>query len=187
MPGLWMDPRWQAVERGLSPEDQYLYAQVRAPKEVQEAAWLAVPGHFPNSREWASRAYTQLARLLLLRHDVDRLRALAEEVDRWEGGQTHEKELAAIVRAGAKALDRDLEGVLADFKERVRYQDLTDPALIGLSVEVTDQAERAASGAGAATNNVLARNTLHGIRQQLVARLFQTGIRDPLFARLRAG
>jgi serine/threonine-protein kinase len=187
MPGLWMDPRWQAVERGLSPEDQYLYAQVRAPKEVQEAAWLAVPGHFPNSREWASRAYTQLARLLLVRHDVDRLRALAEEVDRWEGGQTHEKELAAIIRAGAKALDRDLEGVLADFKERVRYQDLTDPALIGLSVEVTDQAERAASGAGAATNNVLARNTLHGIRQQLVARLFQTGIRDPLFARLRAG
>jgi serine/threonine-protein kinase len=185
MPGLWMDPRWKAVERGLSAEDQYLYAQVRAPKEVQEAAWLAVPGHYPNSREWAARAYTQLARLLLVRHDVDRLRALAEEVDRWEGGQTHEKELAAIIRAGARALDRDLDGVLADFKERVRPVDLTDPALLGLSVDVIGQAERAASGADAGTNNVLSRNALNGIRQLLVNKLFQ--IRDPQFLRLRAG
>src|SRR6185437_12849375 len=50
-------------------------ALVRAPREIEEAAWLAVPGHFPGSRDWASRAYTQLARHLLRRRDTDRLRA----------------------------------------------------------------------------------------------------------------
>jgi eukaryotic-like serine/threonine-protein kinase len=58
MPGLWISPRWKDVEKGLSAEDQYHYAQIRAPKDSLEVAWLAVPGHFPASREWASRAYT---------------------------------------------------------------------------------------------------------------------------------
>lgn len=187
LPGLWMDPRWRSVEKTPTAEDQYLFAHVRAPKDLQEAAWLAVPGHHPGHREWASRAYTQLARRLLIRHDADRLRVFAEEIERWDGGQTREKELAAVIRAGVKALDGDLEGVLADFDRRVLPDKLTDPALLGLSFDVTVEAERVASRPGSAGNQVLGRNNLRSIRQKLRNRLFMTGLRDPLFARFPPG
>src|SRR5262249_46956040 len=98
LPGLWIEPGWRSVPRLNSPEEQYRDAQVRAPQDGREAAWLAVPGHFPNSREWAVRAYTQLTRLLLRRGDAERLKVLAEEIDRWDLAQTHEKELADVAR-----------------------------------------------------------------------------------------
>ena len=111
---------------------------MRAPRDIQEAAWLAVPGHFPATREWSSRAYTQLARLMLHRRDDDRLRAFAAEIDRWNGAQTHEKELANIIRAGAKALEGDIDGVLQDFDQTIMPGKLADPALLELSLEVTE-------------------------------------------------
>jgi hypothetical protein len=111
------------------PEAQYRDAQVRAPGDGLEAAWLAVPGHFPNSREWAVRAYTQLTRLFLRRGDAERLRALASSIDGWDRAQTHEQELADIARAGAAVLRGDIEGALSDFDRRDPRK-LTDPALI---------------------------------------------------------
>jgi len=188
VPGLWMTPNWRDVEKAASPEDQYLDALIRAPKDALEAAWLAVPGHFPGSREWSSRAYTQLARLLFLRHDAERLRVLAEEIDHWDGAQTHEKELATVIRAGVDALDGDLDGVLADFDPaRLDASRITDPALLELCLEVTDQAERVASRPGAPSNLVLARKNLRDIQRKLMDKLFLTELRDPVFRRLRPG
>ena len=177
-PGLWMDARWVAVEKAASPEDQYLYAQIRAPREHRAAAWLAVPGYHPGSREWSARAYTQLARGLLLSRDADRLRALADEIDRWEGAKEHEKNLAHIMRAGVKALDRDYEGLMADFDQR-DPSNLTDPALLGLCLDVAEQAKRDPG------LNGLAREKLTRTEGKLLGNLFRTGLRDPLFARFR--
>ena len=188
MPGLWISPRWAEVEKLASAEEQYHWALVRAPREVQEAAWLAVPGHFPTSRDWASRAYTQLARLLLIRRDADRLKIFADEITHWNGAQTHEKELADVIRAGVNALEGDLDGVLADFGSRVDPGKITDPALLELSLEVTNQAERVASRGGAAPGNTAqARQNLKNIQHRLLDKLFWTEVRDPLFQRLRGG
>src|SRR5262249_37038769 len=113
LPALWMAPEWRDVARQSSPEAQYHYAQLHVPKTDQEAAWLAVPGHFPSSREWASKAYIQLARELLRRRDIDRLRAFAAELARWNPDRMNEQELAVIVRAAVDALDGKVEDVIA--------------------------------------------------------------------------
>jgi hypothetical protein len=184
-PGLWMDPRWKNIAKANSAEDQYHFAQVRANPEEQEAAWLAVPGHHPASREWVARAYTQFARMLLLRRDSERLQTLGEELDHWAREQTHEKRLASVIRAGVKALDSDIEGVLADF-DQTDPSKFTDPALLGLSLDVVARTERATRDPEAPGNSVLARERLRGMRQKLLTMLFKTGLRDPLFVRLRS-
>ena len=127
--------------RANSAENQYFYAQVRVPKELLDAAWLAVPGNFSDSREWTAKAYTQLGRSLLVAQDVDRLRTLADEIEHWKAGQTHEKKLAAILHAGVKALEGDLDGVVEDFNS-IAPSNLTDPAQLGLCLEVNELAER---------------------------------------------
>src|SRR4051812_24341911 len=71
LPALWMAPHWETIPKQGSAEDQYHYAQFRASRAVQEAAWIAVPGYFPAARAWASQAYIQLARVLLRRHDAE--------------------------------------------------------------------------------------------------------------------
>jgi serine/threonine-protein kinase len=180
MPGLWIALRWEEIPTAASAQDQYHYAQLRASKDDEEAAWLAVPGHFPSSREWSARAYTQLARRLLLRHDADRLRVFAAEIERWDGAQTHEKELANVIRAGVKALAGDLDGVLDDFRAAIEPIKLTDPALLELCLEVTDQAEKTAERAGSPPNP-LARRDLRAIQQRLLFKLYQTELQDPLF------
>ncbi len=188
VPGLWISPRWKEIEKTATAEDQYHWALVRAPREIQDAAWLAVPGYFPSSRDWASRAYTQLARHLLLHHDADRLRVFAAEVDRWGGDHTHEKELAAIIRAGVHALEGELDSVLADFSDpRADPAKLTDPALLELSLEVADLAERVASQGGAPSHNVLARQNLKSIQQKLMSKLFLTEHRGPLSPAVERG
>ena len=100
-------------------EEQYHYAQLRASRADQEAAWIAVPGYFPTARAWASQAYIQLARVLLPRHDAERLRIFATEIDRWNAAQEHEQELVTIIQAAAKALDGDQEGAIRSCKSSI--------------------------------------------------------------------
>jgi serine/threonine-protein kinase len=185
-PGLWIAPRWRDVDKLNSAEDQYRYAQIRAPKDLQEAAWLAVPGHFPGSRDWGSRAYTQLARHLLLRGDAERLKVLAEELDRWNGSHTHEKELAEVIRAGVDALEGELDDVLNGLRTRVNPKNLTDPALLELCLEVTNQADRIVSRPGAALARTGLRD-LHDLQRVLLNLLFQIELHEPLFNPLRPG
>jgi serine/threonine-protein kinase len=181
MPGLWIAPAWSSLPRQNSAEDQYIEAQLRAPKDEMEAAWVAVPGHFPAYREWASRAYTQLARLLLRRHDAERLQALADEIERWEGAQTHEKELAHIARTGAQALQNDLDGVLRSLNKSVfDAGKITDPALLELCLEVTTQAEHVASRPGGTTSLPLVRPELRQIQVEMIRKLYQAEPHEPV-------
>jgi serine/threonine-protein kinase len=145
LPALWMAPNWKTVEPQGSAEAQYHYALLRASTADQEAAWIAVPGYFPDARDWAARAYIQLARTLLRRRDAARLKVFAEEIARWNSAQSyeHEKELVTIVQAAAKAIGGDLEGVIVVLKT-LDVGATVDPALLELSAEVTTQAMQTA-------------------------------------------
>lgn len=180
MPGLWIAPGWEGIEKAASAEEQYHYAQIRAPREMQESAWLAVPGHFSGSRDWASRAYIQLARLLVERHDAERLAVFADEIEHWRGAQTHDKALASIARTGVKAIDGDLDGVIADLGKNDFARNLTDPALLSLCLEVTMEAERNASRRGSPPN-LLTKQNLDRILADLVSRLLVSEFRLPWF------
>jgi eukaryotic-like serine/threonine-protein kinase len=144
LPALWMAPHWQTIERQSSAEEQYHHAQLRASRADQEAAWIAVPGFFPASRAWISQAYIQLARVLLRRHDAERLRVFATEIGRWNATQEHEKELVTIIQAAANAIDGDQEGTIVEL-EKLHLSSTIDPALLELALEVTVQATRSAS------------------------------------------
>ncbi len=147
LPALWMAPHWDMIARQSSAEEQYHYAQLRASHADQEAAWIAVPGFFPASRAWVSQAYIQLARVLLRRHDAERLRVFATEIGRWNATQEHEKELVTIIQAAANAIDGDQEGTIVEL-EKLHLSSTIDPALLELALEVTVQATRSASRTG---------------------------------------
>ena len=87
-----------------------------APRRRPEAAWLAVPGYFPSSREWASPAYIQLAAWLYRRRDVDRLTALRRR-DRRAGRRRRPRRRGAgrDHQAGASSCSTsDLDGVIEE-------------------------------------------------------------------------
>ncbi|GAC1468517.1 MAG: hypothetical protein NVSMB9_11270 [Isosphaeraceae bacterium] len=179
LPGLWIDPRWREVDRENSAESQYLHAQIRASRDMRKAAWLAVPGHFPASHEWATRSYTQLARLLFRRLDADRLAVLAGELDRWSAAQTHEHTLALALRVGVKELQGDFDGVLDDFDTHLDPSKLTDPSLIEFCLEIIERADHVAARDSSSGNPVLTRQRLHKIRQKFLTRLVQSEMRGP--------
>jgi serine/threonine-protein kinase len=133
-PGAWM-ARWQEVPAQPSPDAQYRYAQLRAGESERLAAWLAVPGRFPQpaAREWNVRAYTQLARSLFRRGDADRLEALASEL-------ASEANLATVARAGVAALRGEPERVQAAFSGMLF--DRLDAGVNALSFEVIARARR---------------------------------------------
>lgn len=184
-PGLWIAPEWASVPKKTSAEEQYRDALLRAPVDGQEAAWLAVPGHFPGSREWASRAYVQLARRLVRRSDPERLRALAADIERWQDAKTHERLLAGIARAGAEAAEGDIEGVLEVFNTRVDPGKLIDPALIELCLEITEHAERMAARPGEPASPSQALKQLRAVQEILIPPLFQSELRVPAANRPR--
>jgi tRNA A-37 threonylcarbamoyl transferase component Bud32 len=149
LPALWMAPRWGTIARRESPEAQYHHAQLGASLADQEAAWLAVPGYFPEARAWNSQAYIQLARILLRRRDAGRLRVFATEIERWNATQAHEheNELVTIIQAATKALDGDQEGVIVQLN-KLNLPSTIDPALLELALEVTVQSTHSASRTG---------------------------------------
>jgi serine/threonine-protein kinase len=133
-PGAWI-ARWQDVPARPSAEAQYRFAQLQAGEPQRVAAWLAVPGRFPqaSAREWAARAYTQLARSLFRRGDADRLEALAAELGADAG-------LAGVARAGAAALRGEADRVQAAFAGMLFERQ--DAGLNELSYEVIARARR---------------------------------------------
>ncbi|AGA27805.1 protein kinase domain-containing protein [Singulisphaera acidiphila] len=176
MPALWMVPEWKDVLKQNSPEAQYRYAQLHVAKTDQEGAWLAVPGNFPSSREWASKAYIQLARELLRRQDTDRLRAFAAELRRWHSDRMHEQELAIIVQAAVDALDGKVEDVIAGLgPKNLDPKTVIDPALLELSLEVTAQAANSRDG-----ESVRVPQGLREIQANLLQRLYNVELREPL-------
>jgi eukaryotic-like serine/threonine-protein kinase len=51
MPALWVNPDWKAVAKSPSADEQFRYALLRAPRDEQVAAFLAVVGFFPHSHD----------------------------------------------------------------------------------------------------------------------------------------
>lgn len=147
MPALWMVPDWsELISRQATAEAQYHHAQLSSSTTEQEAAWIAVPGYFPQEREYCSKAYVQLARALLRRRELDGLRVFAAELARWKADRTHGQELAVIVQAAVDSLDHNVDGVVVAFgPQKLNPATLTDPALIALALEVTTQASKEAA------------------------------------------
>lgn len=128
--GLWMED-WARVRRQPTAAAQYRYAQTGAPEADRAAAWLAVPGYHRTADEYASRAYIQLARLMLRRGDAAGLVALAEELPRMD--REHDKQIANVSLAGARALGDDPAEVAAKL-DPMRLDG--EPALAELALEV---------------------------------------------------
>jgi serine/threonine protein kinase len=142
-PALWM-ASWEEVPARTSAPAQYRYAQLWAPDVEREAAWLAVPGRFPGSKEWVGKAYIQLARTLFRHGDAERLEVLASELRTSNG--TAAATLARIARAGAAALRGEHDELLAQF-DGASF-DTRDPALNELSLEIVLFARRGQAATG---------------------------------------
>ncbi len=180
IPALWMRPDWsRAVSKKANVEAQYTEALLRVNVDDQDAAWLAVPGYFPDAREWAGRAYVQFARRLLRRRDAERLQALADEVAVWQPDHTHEKELVALCRIAVKALRGDREGVIEDFRPpAVDVTAFLDRSLLEFGLEIIESSSR--SPDAAPTDREISNPKLIQIRQRLaqaIIRHDQTGFR----------
>jgi len=146
-PALGLGPRWGSIPKRENPEGQYRQALLLTPPSELAAAWLAVPGYFPRSYEWASAAYLQLGRVLYRERDGERMRGLARDVSQWKSKRTRDEELVEILEAADSLLKRDLDGVVERVSRILDRTDrpVSDPGLIDFCVEiVTDAIETAA-------------------------------------------
>jgi serine/threonine-protein kinase len=178
LPALWLEPRWDAIPRQDSPEDQLRYAQLRAPREEWAAAWLAVPGHYPQSHESLTAAYTQLARLWYRRDDVDALAVLAGELAGWKAAQSRDRELVAVIRLALKLREGDLHAVADGFKELTLAggDPMDDPALVALGAEVCSDALQAVVQKSVNPTNALPLRRALG---QLLKQLYRIELGEP--------
>ncbi len=146
MPGLWMVPEWASlIEKQKTAEGQYHFARLDVVQGDRVAAWLAIPGYFPEDREYCTKAYIQLTRQLLRQHDVVRLRTLATEITNWKAG-ARGAELAILAKAALCAIDDDLGGVTIQLEDKTYgISSLTDVGLFELAMAITDEALVAAN------------------------------------------
>lgn len=115
--GLWIVPGWaDLAPRQPTAEAQFRYALIVAPKESREAAWLAVPGYFRRESDhgWCFKAYAELARELLARHDGKSLEILAKELERSK--HPEDQDLAVLVSAAHWVIEADAQAVVKDLK-----------------------------------------------------------------------
>lgn len=173
-PALWLAPTWTEVPPQPTPEAQYRYAQVHAAEAERDAAWLAVPGRFSNDREWATRAYTQVARSLFRRRDLERLRDLGAELAR--SSRTADTLLARVVAGGAHAIEGDFQGVLGDLNDVAFLESLVDPGMAELALEVAVYANRAGR-AGAEPKGAMTDRLLE-LQRRCFFVLFGLGLRE---------
>jgi serine/threonine-protein kinase len=166
LPGLWMEPWETTVPRYPTPQAQYRYAQTKADAGRRVAAWLAVPGRFPESIETASRAYTQLIRELLRRGDAERLGTLEDELAAAHVrlGRDVFQGLSRMSGAAEAALRNDAGRVLELLGQWPNIE-IMDPGLAELGYEIVTITSRMSSGAG--TNAV----RLDGLRMKLLGPL----------------
>ncbi len=145
-PGVWMAD-WPAIAKQSTAEAQYRYALMRSSPQEREAAWLAVPGRFPQDADLSLASYVQLARLYFRRGDADRLGILGRAIKEAEEGRESRQawqNLAVVAHAAKAALSGDVKEVakltsLNNFK-------VIDPALAELALEVVESASHSAGG-----------------------------------------
>jgi len=172
LPVLWLEPRWTAVPKQNSPEDQLRYALLQAPREDWVPAFLAVPGYFPHSHEVISKAYTQLARILCHRGDQDALVALESDLSQWKEAKGYDQELIHVVHIAIMLGKEDWKEVVEGFKKLTRDEvpEMYDPALVELSLEICVDAVSAANRAGTET---ILRQDLQQFQTHLVRQLYR--------------
>lgn len=142
-PALWIGPRWEAIPKRETAEEQYRHALLPATPSDPAAAWLAVPGYFPRSYEWSSAAYLQLGRILYRERDGERMRALAVEISQWKSKQKRDEELVEILEAADNLLKRDAGGAIervGHILDRTTDRPVSDPGLIDFCVEIAADA-----------------------------------------------
>ena len=145
-PGVWM-AKWSTIPKQPTAEAQYRYALMRSSSQEREAAWLAVPGRFPQDADQSLSSYIQLARHYLCRGDGDRLGILSRAIKEAEGGRDSRQSwqtLAVVAHAGQAAVSGDVKEVakltsLNNFK-------VIDPPLAELALEVVERVGNPAGG-----------------------------------------
>ncbi len=137
-PALWL-LAWDRVPKQATAAAQYRHAQILTANADLEAAWLAVPGYFPENRAWASKAYIQLAREWFRRGDRDRLEALQRALQ--AAPSYADQALPRILQAAAALLRGDIEGMLNRYQE-IAIDEQQNPALNELSLELVFRARR---------------------------------------------
>ncbi|WP_337177122.1 serine/threonine-protein kinase [Paludisphaera sp.] len=168
-PALGLGPPWGSIERRESAEAQYRYAWLVAPPDRLAAAWLAVPGYFPDSYDWASPAYLNLGRALYRERDIGRVAGLAGDVRAWRARQTRDEQLAHVLDAAESMLLRDVDGVIGRVRNVLDSRDrpLSDPGLVDFALEIVADALRAIDQPGA-TGAAAQRPELAALRGRLL-------------------
>jgi len=135
-PSAWIAPDWEQVPRQGSAAEQYRHALFLTGPGDLEAAWVAVPGYFPQDQEWAARSHVQLARELFRRRDRDRLKAFADVLATNRHGS--DEALAQVMQAGVAALEGDVGKVLNFFDANAYsvVNNLVDAALADFGLEI---------------------------------------------------
>jgi eukaryotic-like serine/threonine-protein kinase len=177
LPGLWIEPRWSLIPKQHSPDEQLRYAQLQAPRDEWAAAWLAVPGNYPQSHGAVSKAYIQLARIWYRREDLEALEVLASELAGWDKAQTHDKELIGLIRVALKLKAGDHKGVAEWFESLTQagVAHMDDPGLLALSLEIAMDALQAAQKSG---NQTIA-GDLRRALAQIVRQLYRIEVGNP--------
>ncbi|WP_165070484.1 protein kinase domain-containing protein [Paludisphaera rhizosphaerae] len=141
-PALGLGPRWTSTPRMDDAEAQFRHAQLVAPPSRLAAAWLAVPGYFPDSYDWSSAAYLQLGRFLYRERDPERIETLAQELRGWRSKQSRDEQLADLLEISGMLLRGDVDGLINSLNRTVDVKDrvLSDPGLIDFGVEVVADA-----------------------------------------------
>jgi hypothetical protein len=139
---------------------------------------VAVAGYFPRAHELISKAYTQIARILHRRGDLDLLVPLELELGRWKEAQKHDQELVELMRIAVKLRTGDLDGVVEGMKNLTRDEasSMYDPALVELGLEICADAMFAATHSGSET---IMRDTLGRCQARLVAQLYNIEVHRP--------
>lgn len=102
-PGLVM-AQWNRVEKQGTAEAQYRFAQLQSAEQDQVAAWLSVPGYFPNDEDWSWRAYVQLTIDFVRKYDRFHLVWLRDQMRDLSRGVPFEN-LKQAINAAIDSLD----------------------------------------------------------------------------------
>jgi serine/threonine-protein kinase len=173
-PGLWLE-HWEAIPKQNTVEEQFRYAQFQAPRADWSAAWVAVPGYFPNAHDLISRAYTQLARIYYRRCDLLALAGLESELASWKERQTRDQELVDVIRIAIKLRKGDMEGVVEGLRglPKNELSVIFDAGLVELTLEICADAIAHSMSGGVP----VARESLHQIQRQLALQLYRIEVR----------
>lgn len=134
-PGLGVAD-WKRIEKKSSAEAQYRFAQIIAAEEDQLAAWLAVPGYWPDDDDWAWRAYLQLTGELVRHFDRFRLEWLGSAFAKVDRGVQF-KTLQQLIQAAIDGVDGNQVGMLEALHPLVR--EAMDPNMAELILAILEQ------------------------------------------------